>query len=181
VTSQIEILAVLEDLDGKKFDVITADVEKCVREGERRMEKGFSDGAMMLLERNVLFGQIGDTDVWKTEKDRARNDSSLREAVRRVVEKLKRDGRPDCGCGQALDFKITEALTISLFNSIIGFSLVTVVIVLRDDENGNMKMRKWTDQLAADSIASRARKLIPPMSFLHIIRDCLTICLVIQS
>ncbi len=99
VTSQNEILAGLKDLDGKRFDVIKADVEECVREGERRMEKGFFDGAMMLLERNVLFGEIGDTDVWKTEMDRARNDSSLREAVRRIVEKLKRDGRSDCWCG----------------------------------------------------------------------------------
>ncbi len=63
VTSRNEILAVLEDLDGKKFDVIKADVQECVREEERRMDKGFFDGAMMLLERNVLFGQIGDTDV----------------------------------------------------------------------------------------------------------------------
>lgn len=97
LVSQNEMLAALEEVEGKKWDVIKADVEECVREGERRMEKGFFDGAMMLLERNVLFGGVGDIGVWEGEK--SGSDGRLRDAVRRVVERIERDGRPDCGCG----------------------------------------------------------------------------------
>lgn len=97
--SQKKLLAVLEDVDGNKFEAIKADVDECVREGERRMEKGFFDGAMMLLERNVIFGGVGDFDVWKTHATQVESDGRCREVVRRVVETLNRDGRPDCGCG----------------------------------------------------------------------------------
>jgi len=99
VTSQNDILAALEETEGMKWDVIKADVEECVREAERRMEKGFFDGAMMLMERNLLFGHMGNVAVWESGGSGVKRDRRLWEIVRGVIERLKRDGRADCGCG----------------------------------------------------------------------------------
>ena len=92
VTSQNEILMVLEK--GGKWDVGRVEVGECVREGERRMEKGFFEGAMVLLEQNVLFGGIGELEHWETDGDK----SELERVVKGVVEGLERDGKADCGC-----------------------------------------------------------------------------------
>lgn len=93
VTSQIEILMILEK--GGKWDTGRANVEECVREGDRRMEKGFFEGAMVLLERNVLFGGIGEMGLWGNNGGK----SELERAVKGVFERLERDGKADCGCG----------------------------------------------------------------------------------
>ena len=85
VTSQNEILMILEK--GGKLDVGRANVEECVREGERRMEKGFFEGAMVLLDRNVLFGGIGEMEHWGHNREKFE------------LERLERDGKADCGCG----------------------------------------------------------------------------------
>lgn len=93
VTSQNEILMILEK--GGKWDVGRAEVEECVREGERRMEKGFFEGAMVLLERNVLFGRIGELERWGNDGEK----SELERVVKGVFERLERDGKANCGCG----------------------------------------------------------------------------------
>ena len=58
ITSQNAILAAIEGIEGRSWDVIKADVDECVREGERRMDKGYFDGAMMpfLKKRSVWRG-----------------------------------------------------------------------------------------------------------------------------
>ena len=99
VTSQNELLEALERADGKKWDMVSSEVDECVREGERRMEKGFFDGAMMLLERNVLFGGVGDRAVWGMDGDSGEGEGKLEKVVKGVVERLERDGKADCGCG----------------------------------------------------------------------------------
>lgn len=101
MATQNEILAALENVQGKKWDVVKAEVDECVREGGRRMEKGFFDGAMMLLERNVLFGEVGNVDVWTNRRPRGlgENGGRLGDVVKTVVAGLERDGRADCGCG----------------------------------------------------------------------------------
>lgn len=101
MTSQNEILSALEKTDSKKWDVVNADVDECVREGERRMEKGFFDGAMMLLEPNVLFGELGDLGIWEEHKakDLQQRRDKLDVAVRKALEQMERTGKPDCGCG----------------------------------------------------------------------------------
>ena len=93
VTSQNEILMILEE--GGKWDVNRANVEDCVMEAERRMEKGFFDGAMILLERNVLFGGIGEME----HRGHDRENFELERVVKGVFERLERDGKADCGCG----------------------------------------------------------------------------------
>ena len=93
VTSQNEILTILEK--GGKWDVSRANVEECVKEGERRIEKGFFEGAMVLLERNVLFSGIGDLERWGNNGEKF----ELEKVVKGVFERLERDGKADCGCG----------------------------------------------------------------------------------
>ena len=93
VTSQNEILRILEK--GGRWDVGKAEVEECVREGERRMEKGFFEGAMVLLERNVLFGGIGEMEHWGHNGGKVK----LEKVVTGVLEDLERNGKADCGCG----------------------------------------------------------------------------------
>lgn len=63
VTSQNEILMMLERVG--EWDVARAEIGECVTEGERRMNKGFFDGAMVLLERYVLFGGIRELKQWE--------------------------------------------------------------------------------------------------------------------
>ena len=93
VTSQIEILMILEK--GGKWDVGRTEVGECVREGEMRMEKGFFEGAMVLLERNILFGGIGELEHWGHSGEK----SELERVVKGVFEELERNGKADCGCG----------------------------------------------------------------------------------
>ena len=93
VTSQNEILVMLEKVG--KWDVGRAEIEECVREGERRMEKGFFDGAMILLERYVLFGGVGELKHWGEKGE----NFELGRVVKGVFEGLERNGKADCGCG----------------------------------------------------------------------------------
>lgn len=99
VTSQNEILAGIEDTEGKRWDVIKADVDECVREGKTRMEKGFFDGAMMLLERNVLYGEVGDMDIWGKPEIPRNEDLRLDQVIKVVMDQSGKNGKPDCGCG----------------------------------------------------------------------------------
>lgn len=93
VTSQNEILMMLAK-EGK-WDVGRAEISECVREGERRMEKGFFDGAMVLLERYVIFGGIGELKRWGDKGEKF----ELERVVKGVFEGLERNGKADCGCG----------------------------------------------------------------------------------
>lgn len=100
LTTQNAILSALERIDGKKWDTVKAVVEECVREGDRRMEKGFFDGAMLLLERIVLFGQTGDVEVWsRSQRECQGREKSLKHAIMKTKEDFKKNGKGDCGCG----------------------------------------------------------------------------------
>ncbi len=65
------------------------------------MEKGFFDGAMMLLERNVLFEKLASVDAWEGQEaeDREQRPKSLGRAVRKVAERLERNWGVDYSCG----------------------------------------------------------------------------------
>ena len=97
ITSQNAILAAIEGIEGRSWDVSKAEVGECVREGKTRMDKGFFDGAMMLLERNILYGEVANMDVW-TESSRI-DDVKLEQVIKDVIDQVERNGKPDCGCG----------------------------------------------------------------------------------
>lgn len=57
VTSADEVIDSLQRATGHNFEVGRADVEDCVREAERRIERGFPDAGMFLMERSVLYDE----------------------------------------------------------------------------------------------------------------------------
>jgi len=103
MTNQSEILASLRRITDRCWTVGHVEVAECMGEGERRMKMGFFDGAMMLLERSVLFGDdMGNLSAWEQESSNMRSSKDremLDAAVKGVLAELDRDGKPDCGCG----------------------------------------------------------------------------------
>lgn len=100
MTSQNEILASLRRLTGRNWTVSHVEVAECVREGEKRMKMGFFDGAMMLLQRSVLFeGALGNMSAWEQDVPPLTERAILDAAVKGVLAELDRDGKSDCGCG----------------------------------------------------------------------------------
>lgn len=93
MTNQNEILMMLEKIG--KWHVGRAEIEECVREGDRRMKRGFFEGAMVLLERYVLFGSIGELKHWEDKREKF----ELERVVKGVFEGLERNGKAECGCG----------------------------------------------------------------------------------
>ena len=99
LTCQNEILKALETCSGKKWTVGRADVEEALREGQVRMEKGFLDGTMVLLERSMLFGEIDDVESWQRQKIDLEGRKSLEQVVGQTLMDLEKDRGMDCGCG----------------------------------------------------------------------------------
>lgn len=99
ITSQNEISAAIERTEGKSWDVTKAEVEECVREGETRMKKGFFDGAMVLLERSVLYGELENIDRWKKSEIPRNEDVKLDQVIKVLMNQVERNCKPDCGCG----------------------------------------------------------------------------------
>lgn len=99
LTCQNEIVEALETSSRKEWSVGRADIGEAVRGGEVIMEKGFLDGAMMLLERSVVFGKLDDVEIWQKGELGQRGNDNLTKAVEEVLMELARDGEADCGCG----------------------------------------------------------------------------------
>lgn len=101
MTSQNEILASLRRLTGRKWTVSHVEVAECVREGEQRMKMVFFDGAIMLLQRSVLFGgNMGrNLSAWEQDVPLFKERAILDAAVKGALAELDRDGKADCGCG----------------------------------------------------------------------------------
>lgn len=95
VTCQKAILGSLQRNGGVGWSVGRAELEECEREGQSRMEKGFWDGVMLLLERSLLF--VGDEDERLPGESNSRE--YLDEAVGEVLGRLESNGEQDCGCG----------------------------------------------------------------------------------
>lgn len=103
MTCQNKILAALERSSRQEWSIGNAEVKEAVREGNMRMEKGFLDGAMVLLERKVLFGRLDDVGVWQKAKADVNGQKHagnvVGKAVEQVLLELEKNGEMDCGCG----------------------------------------------------------------------------------
>ena len=108
VTSQNRILAAIEGIDGQSWDVIRADVDECVKEGKTRMEKGFLDGAMTLLARNVLYGEVDDMSHWCKPQLSGNEGVKLDQVIKVVMNQVEKNGKPDCGCGEVVVGYVTS-------------------------------------------------------------------------
>ena len=101
-TTANEVLECLERSTGSWWEAGRGDVDDCVREAERRIERGFPDAGMFLMERSVLYDEDLDAVVPFVSQD-AKEMLGLRVGiVERVVEGAvhahKHAGKGDCGC-----------------------------------------------------------------------------------
>jgi hypothetical protein len=102
ITSANEVLRSAEKATGHEFTVGNYDVEECIVEGQKRIEKGFPDSGMFLLERSVLYDKT--LEVSKPFKDRSANSimgltpESVEVVVSTAYHDFKHHGKPGCGC-----------------------------------------------------------------------------------
>lgn len=106
VTTANEVLRALESAmsnDGRPWTAERGDVEVCVREAEKRIERGFPDAGMFLLERSVLYDESLNA-VEAFEREDANGVLGLKReglegTVREVVREYRDDGGGKAGCG----------------------------------------------------------------------------------
>lgn len=102
VTSANEVLEAAENVTNSKWTVGNHDVEDSVREGTARIERGFPDAGMALLERSILYDEQLDASA-PFESSNANNLLKFNpEFVDTIVETAYHDfqhhGKPGCGC-----------------------------------------------------------------------------------
>lgn len=102
LTSGNEIAAALERMSSSKWSVGYSDVDDCVREGESRIDRGFPDSGMFLLERSVLYDErLGATDPFRY---RSVNEllglkpEEVDSVARTAYHEFRHRGKPACGC-----------------------------------------------------------------------------------
>lgn len=102
LTSAHEILRSAEKATQREFTVGNYDVEDCIREGQARIERGYPDSGMFLLERSVLYDE--QLDAAKPFSLRSSNEllqlgpESVETIVANAYHDLKHHGKPGCGC-----------------------------------------------------------------------------------
>ncbi|KAJ4989779.1 NmrA-like family protein [Stagonosporopsis vannaccii] len=102
LTSANEVLRSAEKATQREFTVGNYDVEDCIREGITRIERGYPDSGMFLLERSILYDEALDA----VEPFRSRSSNDLLELGPEVVDTIvanayhdfKHHGKPGCGC-----------------------------------------------------------------------------------
>jgi hypothetical protein len=102
VTSANQVIRYAQSATGQKWTVGNHDVEDSVREGNARIERGFPDAGMALLERSVLY----DEKLNASAPFRSRSSNDMLqlqpEEVQTIVETSYRDlqahGKPGCAC-----------------------------------------------------------------------------------
>lgn len=103
-TTADEVVGELERATGQNWTVGRAEVDECVHEAERRIERGFPDAGMFLMERSVLYDEALEAAKSFMEddaKDILRlKPEALRDIIHHVIHEHQRhSGKADCGCG----------------------------------------------------------------------------------
>lgn len=102
VTSANEVLRAVEKTTDQQFTAGHYRVEECIEEGQKRIEKGYPDSGLALLERSVLYDEHIDASA--SFKTRSANDmlelaaESVDAIVAEVYHSFKRLGKLSCGC-----------------------------------------------------------------------------------
>jgi hypothetical protein len=86
----------------QKWEANRVDVKESRREAEARMERGFPDAAMFLMERAVLFDEeVGAVRQFRENDGKERLGLQAEELdmlVKNVVHDVKHHGDGGCGC-----------------------------------------------------------------------------------
>lgn len=102
ITSANEVLQSLEDSSGKQWEAGRAETEECVREAERRINRGFPDAGMFLMERSVLYDENLAAAQPFVERDAKTTlglpEERLEDVVRGVLHHQNHHGGGGCGC-----------------------------------------------------------------------------------
>ncbi|ORY06147.1 isoflavone reductase family protein [Clohesyomyces aquaticus] len=103
LTTANDILACLEHLSGKKWSFSYEDVGDCVREGTKRIERGYPDAGMFLMERSVVYdGELkaaGAFEKKSANKILGLDEETVEQIVAKAYHDFQHHGRPGCGCG----------------------------------------------------------------------------------
>lgn len=102
ITSASEVLRSAEKATGRDFTVGNYDVEECIAEGQKRIEKGYPDSGIFLLERSVLYDEQLEASTPFEEKSAngvlKLESESVEVIVKTAYHDLKHHGKPGCGC-----------------------------------------------------------------------------------
>lgn len=102
VTSANEVLRCAEQVTGQEWTVGNYDVEDSVREGQSRIERGFPDAGMALLERSILYDEQLDAaapfQLHSANDTLGLQSESVAEIVQKAYHDLQHYGKPGCGC-----------------------------------------------------------------------------------
>ncbi|USW56133.1 Putative NmrA-like domain, NAD(P)-binding domain superfamily [Septoria linicola] len=103
VTSANACLDALQTATGQNWETGTNDVEDMVREGQQRIDRGFPDAGMFLLEKSVLCDEsLGAMKPFQQQDAKEKlglSGEDLASLVKRTVHDFKHHGKGDCGCG----------------------------------------------------------------------------------
>lgn len=101
-TTANSILEAFRTQTGKEWTAGKVDVEDTMNEAERRLERGFPDASMFLMERSVLFDEGLDSVRPFVEQDAKTKlgleGETLEPVVERVLHDFKHHGKGGCGC-----------------------------------------------------------------------------------
>lgn len=102
ITCAEQVLRCAETVTGKEFSRGNHEVQECIREGEARIDRGFPDAGMVLLERSVLYDEK--MDASKPFREKNANEilqletEKVEEIVSRAYHDLMHHGKPGCAC-----------------------------------------------------------------------------------
>ncbi|KAH7135092.1 hypothetical protein B0J11DRAFT_501942 [Dendryphion nanum] len=102
ITTSHEILRCLQSRSQSRWTAGYSDIEDCVREGMSRIERGFPDSGMFLLEKSILCDQeLGAVHAFE-DHTAARllqlNSETTESIVGKAYWKFTLQGKPHCGC-----------------------------------------------------------------------------------
>lgn len=102
LTSANEILRSAEKVTQREFTVGNYDVEDCIKEGETRIQRGYPDSGMFLLERSILYDEqlcaAEPFELCSSNELLQLTPESVEGIVANAYHDLKHHGKPGCGC-----------------------------------------------------------------------------------
>ncbi|KAK3074027.1 hypothetical protein LTR53_003866 [Teratosphaeriaceae sp. CCFEE 6253] len=102
VTTANDVLECLERRTGQQWTADRGDVEDCIREAEQRVERGFPDAGMFLMERSVLYDEgldaVGPFIGRDAKPVLGLGEEDVDDVVKSAVHAHKHLGKADCGC-----------------------------------------------------------------------------------
>ncbi|KAF2477025.1 uncharacterized protein BDR25DRAFT_43189 [Lindgomyces ingoldianus] len=102
LTTANDVLACLERSSGKKWSVEYEHVEESIKEGKKRIERGYPDSGMFLLERSVLYDEklkaVGAFQKRSSNGILRLEPEKIGHIVAKAYHEFKRRGQPGCGC-----------------------------------------------------------------------------------